>query len=217
MGGFIFSADEALIEGFRRIAHERNPDFLFAGEALQQQQYKHYSVSYFRIGKDHIAAQRYIDPDCNIMVAINGFNDHNSINLCLLYKYIMSYEPYNFKGRLDDFPLTIEYGKKVDALRRKYKEYIWDAECRDTIGAKVTVNGKIHQPYSVFIQPKTGKRAVAIANVDPLKKIDVSLKLDGKSDKLFVASPEKPKAKLFKGKISVPPRSVIVIIEGLTK
>ena len=213
--GFIFAADEALAEGFRAISAERNPDFLFSGEALQQQQYKQYSLTYFRIHQGHIPGQRYLDPDCNIMVAIYGFNDRDKINLCLLYKYIMSYEPYNFKGRLDDFPLTMEYGKKVDALRKKYKEYLWDAGCRDVIGAKVTVAGKPHALYSVFVQPRTGKRAVAIANADPSKKIQAVLKLDGKTGKLFMASPEKPVAKILKGKITIPPRSAAVIMEDL--
>ena len=40
------------------------------------------------------------------MTAVTGFNDRNMINQCLLYHYVISYEPYNFKGRLDDYPLT---------------------------------------------------------------------------------------------------------------
>ena len=40
------------------------------------------------------------------MTAVTGFNDRNMINQCLMYRYIISYEPYNFKGRLDDYPLT---------------------------------------------------------------------------------------------------------------
>jgi hypothetical protein len=213
--GFIFAADEELAEGFRRIALDKNPDFLFSGEALQQQQYRQYSLTYFRIHQGHIPGQRYLDPDTNIMVAIIGFNDRDKINFCLLYKYIMSYEPYNFKGRLDDFPLTIEYGKKVDALRRKYREYLWDAEFRDTLGATVTVGGKLHSPYSVFVHPKTGKRAVVIANTDPAKKIEVRIKLEGKVGKLFIASPEKSTAKILKGKITISSRSVAVIMEDI--
>jgi len=29
----------------------------------------------------------------------------------------MSYEPYNFKGRLTDVPLTVAYGRQMDSLR----------------------------------------------------------------------------------------------------
>ena len=32
------------------------------------------------------------------MTAVTGFNDRNMVNQCLMYRYIISYEPYNFKG-----------------------------------------------------------------------------------------------------------------------
>ena len=38
-------------------------------------------------------------PDALFMTAVTGFDDRNMINQCLLYRYIISYEPYNFKGR----------------------------------------------------------------------------------------------------------------------
>ena len=37
----------------------------------------------------------------------------------LLYRYVIQYEPYYYKGHLSDFPLTLAYGKKIDALRQK--------------------------------------------------------------------------------------------------
>ena len=72
------------------------------------------------------------------------------INQCLMYRYIISYEPYNFKGHLDDYPATMIYGKKMDALRTEFREYFWDGEFRDEVGATVTCDGKPHHPYSVF-------------------------------------------------------------------
>jgi hypothetical protein len=36
------------------------------------------------------------------------------INQCHLYRYIISYEPYNFKGRLDDFPQTTAMRRQMD-------------------------------------------------------------------------------------------------------
>ena len=71
------------------------------------------------------------------MTAVTGFNDRNMINQCLLYRYIISYEPYNFKGRLDDYPLTMAYGKQMDALRTELRDYFWDGEFRDRMGASV--------------------------------------------------------------------------------
>ena len=79
------------------------------------------------------------------MAAVTGFDDREKLNLILAYRYIISYEPYNFKGHITDYPLTLEYGKKIDALRSKYKSYIWNAEFRDDLGAKVTADGAVRQ------------------------------------------------------------------------
>ena len=76
-------------------------------------------------------------PDGQFMTAVTGFDDRNMINQCLLYRYIISYEPYNFKGMLDDYPLTLAYGKQMDALRTELREYFWDGEFRDEVGATV--------------------------------------------------------------------------------
>ena len=85
-----------------------NPDFLFAGEGIYDWQFEVYHLSYHRSwDKRHLPLSRYMLPQMPLMTAISGFNDRNMINQCLLYRYIMSYEPYNFKGRLDDFPLTM--------------------------------------------------------------------------------------------------------------
>ena len=40
------------------------------------------------------------------MAAVTGFNDRDAINLCLVYRYIISYEPYMFKGSPEDLSLT---------------------------------------------------------------------------------------------------------------
>ncbi|NJD04470.1 MAG: hypothetical protein FIA99_18185, partial [Ruminiclostridium sp.] len=135
----IYSGDALLCEDFHGIADKISPDYLFAGEACYDLENRHYSISYSRIRTlGHIALQRYIDPYAGILVAVYGYDDRNVLNQCLLYRYIISYEPLNFKGRLDEFPLTIEYGKKIDALRKRYKNFLWDAEFIDTLEAQVT-------------------------------------------------------------------------------
>lgn len=122
---------------------------------------QYYPISYFRISDSSTPVERYIDPQASLMVAVTGFDDREKLNLILLDRYIISYEPYNFKGHVTDFPLTLEYGKKIDALRQRYREYLWDAEFRDTVGATVTADGS-HR-YSVFVT-KNGKRAVVVVN-----------------------------------------------------
>lgn len=45
--------------------------------------------------------------------------------------------------KCDPIVKTMNYGEKVDGLRKRYKEYLWDAEFRDTMGATVTEAGQI--------------------------------------------------------------------------
>jgi hypothetical protein len=124
-------------------------------------------------------------------------------------RYIISYEPYNFKGHVTDFPMTLAYGKKIDDLRRKYKAYLWDAEFRDTQGAEVNANGSYR--YSVFLT-KTGKRAVVIVNTESDKSIEAQVNMLHQGQ-LFAASPEQPEAWSISGKIQVPARSAVVVME----
>jgi hypothetical protein len=85
-------------------------------------------------------------------------------HLILAHRYIISHEAYNFEGRVTVIPLTLAYGKKMDALRLKYHDWIWDAEFRDTLGATVDAVGS-HR-YTVFRSSK-GKRAVIVVNQEP--------------------------------------------------
>jgi hypothetical protein len=178
-GAPVYANDRKLIQNFNRLSQPANPDFLFAGEACYDWEMEAYHLSYHRSEhKKHIPLSRYLLPEGLFMTAVTGFNDRNMINQCLLYKYIISYEPYNFKGHLDDYPLTIAYGKKMDALRTELREYLWDGEFRHEVGASVTLNGKPHHPYAVFISRQTGKKAVVVANYNKQKTVTVQVRLD---------------------------------------
>jgi hypothetical protein len=134
----------------------------------------------------------------------------DEINVAMLYRYILEYEPYNFKGSITAFPLTLEYGKKVDALRRKYKAWIWDAEFRDNLGAAVTADGAVR--HTVYRKPD-GKRAVMIANLEQEKAITAKLDLPN-AGSLVSATPEDPDAKpAAAGSLRIPARSVVVVME----
>ena len=177
---------------------------------------RHYPFSYFRIGADHVPLHRYIDPYQSMMVAASGFDDREMINACLMFRYVISYEPYNFKGHLNDFPLTMEYGRKVDALRRRYKEYLWDAEFRDTQGAEVIVDGKRHTNYSVFGDAGANRLAVVIVNQNAAKAIKATVGSMGREMGLVMVTPENPEPQRSDGKVSIPPRSVAVLLgEGI--
>ena len=207
--GYIYGGDMPLASQLRDAADKVSPDFLFAGEGHMDWLMQYYSCSYFRINDGSTAVDRYIDPQAPLVVAVTGTDDREMLNLILLNRYIISYEPYNFKGHVTDFPQTLAYGKKIDDLRRKYKAWIWDATFRDNLGAKVKADGGNH--YSVFVTA-TGKRAVIVVNKEFSKAITAQVELPNPG-KLVVATPENPEAQATNGTIKVPARSAAVIME----
>jgi len=211
--GFVYEGDMMLESGFRKITAQRNPEFLFAGEAIRDLQFRSYNVSYTRIGREHLPQQRYIAPEASMMIAVIGYNDRNPINQALLYRYIMSYEPRNFKGRLDEFPLTMQYGEKVDALREKYTDFLWDGEFAGTVGARVKVKNNAKVTYSVFINHKTNKRAIVVVNPSYDQSINVEAELENSKGEFLMASPEVPEAKESNGKIEISALSAAVFMQ----
>jgi len=212
---FICTADNPLAQEFRAASDPIDPEYLFSGEALNDYQMTEYHLSYFRISEWNAShMHRYIDPFLPLMVAVRGFDGRNDVNKCIQYRYIISYEPFNFKGRPEDFPLTLAYGKLADALRRRYRAYLWEAEFRDTIGAAVTVDAAAYKDYAVFIQPTSGVRAVVITNIDAQKTISATVAFDGAHGALTVVAPEYPDQHPTDGTVEIPPRSMVVILEG---
>ncbi|HEX4231347.1 MAG TPA: DUF6259 domain-containing protein [Bryobacteraceae bacterium] len=207
--GYIYAGDIPMSKQLRAAADKVNPDFVFAGEGPQDWLMQYYPISYFRINAQSRPVCRYIDSQAPLMVAVTGFDDREMLNLILLNRYIISYEPYNFKGHLTDFPLTLAYGKKIDALRRKYKPWLWDAEFRDTQGAGVRANGS-HR-YSVF-RTAAGKRAVVVINQESAKTIEAALDLPNAGN-LLIATPEQPDAQLAPATLRIPARSAMVVME----
>jgi hypothetical protein len=207
--GYLFSADIPLVKQFRATADKIDPDFLFSGEGPGDWLMPYYVLGYYRIGPATRHALRYIDPQAPLMAAVTGFDDREKLNLILAYRYIISYEPYNFKGHVTDFPLTLAYGKKIDVLRRKYRAWIWDAEFRDTFEAKVSANGAVR--FTVF-RNASGKRAVVVVNQEVAKAITATLEISN-AGSLMAATPEQPDAQLVSGVLQIPARSVVVVME----
>jgi hypothetical protein len=205
---YIYAGQLPMARQFRAAADKVNPEFLLAGEGPQDWLTQYYRLSYFRGSPTPV--ERYIDPNAPMMVAATGFDDREQLNRILRERYIISYEPYNFKGRLSDFPLTLEYGKKIDALRRKYRAWIWDAEFRDTMGASVTSDG--NHSYSVFVA-RSGKRAVVVSNEESEKTLTVKVELPSPGS-LMVATPEDLTAQPISGVLQIPARSAAVVMES---
>lgn len=210
-GASSYSWDEELIEGFREIVKDR--EFMIAGEAVYDFQHNYYDLSYARTwGRDHKAMTRMIRPDCNIMTAVLGFNDRSMINQCLLNKYIISYEPYNFKGMLSDFPDTVAYGNKMDKLRTDLREYFWDGEFMDKIGGQVTLeNGTPLTSYAVY-RGTNGKEGMVICNYDEDVPITVVAKLDSGQKLTGYRLVEDDTITAFDSSFVIPARSAAVVI-----
>ncbi len=212
-GAPVYANDRKLIASFHRISDPVNPDFLFAGEACYDWELEAYHLSYHRSeNKEHIPLSRYMAPDAPLMTAVTGFNDRNMINQCLLYRYIISYEPYNFKGHLDDFPLTVAYGRQMDALRTELREYFWDGEFRHEVGARVTAAGRPHHPYAVFAHRDTGKLAVAIANYDEKEAVTVQVTLDDGGALQRYRLVDDPTWRPVAAGVHIPPCSAAVVL-----
>ncbi len=207
--GYIYGGDMPMAKEFHAASDKADPDFVHAGEGPQDWLMQYYPVSYFRINNGSRAVCRYIDSQAPLLVAVSGFDDREMLNLLLAYRYVISYEPFNFKGHLTDFPLTLAYGKKIDALRARYKAWLWDAEFRDNLGASVSADGQ-HR-YSVFVT-NTGKRAVVVINQERGKALSAVLHLPN-SGTLEFATPEQPDAQPTSGQLTIPPRSVAVVME----
>jgi len=206
--GYIYSGDIPLTAQLRAAADKLNPDFLFSGEGPQDWLMPYY-LSYFRISGDSTPVCRYLDPQAPVMVAVTGFDDREMLNLILLDRYIISYEPYNFKGHLTDFPLTLAYGQKIDALRRRYHDYLWDGDFRDTLGANVSANGAYR--HAVYVT-RAGKRAVVVVNQETTRPIIATVELPHPG-KLLIASPEQPEPLPATGSLQIPARSAAVLME----
>jgi hypothetical protein len=212
-GAPVYANDCRLIRNFAKISRPVNPDFLFAGEATYDWELEAYHLSYHRSeSKEHVPLSRYMAPDAPLMTAITGFNDRNMVNQCLMYRYIISYEPFNFKGHLDDYPLTMAYGKQMDALRTELRDTFWDGEFRDKVGAQVTVDGKPHHPYAVFVSRTSGKRGVVVCNYDEKKRVTVQVTLDGSGVLARYRLVDDPTWRPAVG-IVIPPCSAAVVME----
>jgi hypothetical protein len=122
----------------RDLSDPVSPQFLYAGESPYDWELESYQLSYIRSAdEDHIPLSRYLRPDVTVMTALTGFDHRNMVNQCLLYRYVISYEPFNFKGRLPDIPKTVEYGMQMDRLRGELRAWLWDATFQDTVGAEM--------------------------------------------------------------------------------
>lgn len=206
--GYVYGGDLPLSAELRAAANDVNSNFLFAGEGPEDWLMQYYPVS--EVGVTAVPICQYLDSrHCLILAGVSGFDDREQLNRILMRHCVIQYEPFLYKGYLSDFPLTLVYGKKIDALRRKYKAFLWDGEFRDTLGAEVSADGSFG--YSVF-DADDGKRAVVVVNQEFSKAITAKVNLPHPG-KLVMATPEHPNAVSTTGTLEIPARSVAVVME----
>jgi hypothetical protein len=207
--GYIYPGDLQVSAKLRAEADKVNPDFIFAGEGPQDWLMQYYPVT--EIGIAGTPVCQYLDgPNCLLLAGVSGFDDREQLNMILMQRYVIQYEPFLYKGHIGDFPLSLVYGKKIDDLRRKYKEFLWDGAFHDTLGAEVNADGP-HR-HSVFVA-SSGKRAVVVINPDSQKAITAKVSL-AKCGSLVVATPEQPDAVPSAGTLLIPARSAAVLMES---
>ena len=206
--GYIYGGDLPLSAQLRAAADKVNPDFIFSGEGPEDWLMQYFPVAETGVGSTPIC--QYLDTGHSLLLAgVSGFDDREQLNMCLLRRIVIQYEPFLYKGHLHDFPLTMAYGKKIDDLRRRYKAWLWDGKFRDTLGAEVTSVGPSH--YAVYIA-ESGKRAVVVINPDSDHAITAKVSLPN-SGSLSVATPEQPEPQPTNGTTQIPARSAAVIVE----
>ncbi|MDD5676021.1 MAG: DUF6259 domain-containing protein [Chitinivibrionales bacterium] len=207
--------DSRLMEELNAIAARQKRPQVILGESVHDLQTTEYGMTYGRFNAGYIPLLRYLDPFYPIMMAVTGYDDREKLNACLMFRFVISYEPLNFKGYLDEFPLTIEYGKKIDALRRRYRAQLWDAVFHDTRGAQVTVDGKPHPDYAVFWEVKSSRKAVVLVNHRSADSVMAKVEIEGYAGTLQIITPENPEpAKTTSNQIAVPPRSAVVVMQA---
>lgn len=206
----VYANDRRLIERFRTL--EGVPeDFLIAGEACYDWEMEAYELSYFRSeDKEYLPLSRYLWPQAQYMTAVTGFNDRNMLNQCLMYRFIISYEPYNFKGRLEDYPETVAYGQKVDEIRREYRKWFWDGKFQGTKGVTVSpVDGGIFETYGVFAAEDNSVGVVICNYEDTTRCVNVNAE-SGRLRKYRLVEDEAWKP--IEGGVVLPPRSAAIIL-----
>ena len=207
--GFLYKGADKLGREFMEMCKKSNPDFLMVGEGPYDLQAQYYST-YTRADYNHDPVLRYIDSEVPIACAVIGHNDKNTINMCLADRYSISYEPRNFKGHLSEFPRIMSYGKKVDNLRKKYSDFLWDAVFLHVNGA--SVNGR-DLKYSVFVRKTDGKKAVVVYNVNTKESNKATVTIEGSGAQMIMVSPEKQIPVRFDGTAMIGPQSAIVVME----
>ncbi|MGI6237461.1 MAG: DUF6259 domain-containing protein [Candidatus Excrementavichristensenella sp.] len=208
-----FAGDLILGQRMQKLLSDKGKEeFLLGGEACLDFQSITYQLGYFRVGgesftSDCLPVQRYIAPNYAYLCGVWGFNDRNSLNICLLYRYIISYETRQFRGDVDEFPQTLSYGKMIDSLRLRYAQRLWYADFVTTCDTSVQACTEVR--HAVYCSHDGAKRSVVLANFGD----DPAVAHIGWQGKLLVVTPEAPDEVFCTGEVMLLARSAAVVME----
>jgi hypothetical protein len=212
----IDKTDEELVQLLVRrmeMANEEAKCRQNAGEALYDFQFSDYDLGYGRTwGREHKPVTRLLRPEGEFMTAVTGFEDRAMVNQCLLNRYVISYEPYNFKGKLSDFPLTVAYGKKMDALRTDLRKYFWDGEFREKLGGAVKTDGGHDHPYYSVFRADDGTEGMVLVNYNEDCSITLTPRLHSGQKLTHYRLADGDELIPFTGSITLPPDSAAAVI-----
>lgn len=217
-GASTFLWDGDFVEDIRRAALPHHPEFVIAAEGCYDAQFEHYDVSYFRSHSPrHVPTGRMLRPDARIVTALIGFDDRNMVNQCLLYGYGMSLEPYNFKGRPADMPETVAYAGRVDALRGRLADVLWNGSLDAATAVDVRLAGDTEPgPDSVrhsVWRDRAGRAAVVVVNTgeDP---VEIAAELPGIEDPVLLRPETVDARPLPADGVRLDARSAVVIADA---
>jgi len=197
----------------------KKQEFLLCGEGVNDQMSQYYPVSYIRSATPgFIPVLGYINQDIRFATCLVGFDNRGMVNQCLAYRFIINYEPFNFKGWVSDTKATGEYALKALALRKKLADYLWTGKYTDSVGATCTCDNPDAKhmstfKYTVFENSKNGKKAVVVVNDTPDKEFTFNVTIDGGSGKYTVYNADDGKLGTTTGEVTIKPSNLAILVD----
>ncbi len=202
-----YVGDVMLAKEMRALAKEMGrKDFLLAGEALPALYRPHYDLSYFRFFGNTMADYRYVDSKYPMVCVARGLEDRSPLNFCLLFRCLISYEPMQFKGRIGEFPALLEYGHQIDALRKRYRDRLWEVEF---IPAEKNAPKHAAVLASEMKSTVSGLKTIVLANLTEQEQTIENPYMAN----WYCASPGNPDLRPASETITLSPLSAVVLLE----
>ncbi|GHS91435.1 hypothetical protein FACS1894174_01280 [Bacteroidia bacterium] len=185
-------------------------DFVSLGHGFYDFQTTFYDGYYIQSSVSGSPLHRYINPQIPIIASMDVRNARKDMNLCLRNRYNICYDLNFYNNQLKIYPKIMEYGRQIETLRNKFRDFIWEGEFNDILGASVNGNNII---YAVYTRKSDGKKAVIITNQHETELSSVRVSLTNSKNTLIMVSPENPETVPCNGNITLRPLSAIVVIE----